>query len=156
MHRAVHVVYLILEFFAKKRGLLLEKFLPKKLFLENIPQYTKVPREKVHEEPKALFLPHPTYSPDHKLTQLSYSNSIKNKVWSIIKSVWFWFAITAGLASAVDKVLNAKAIRGKDNVLVYSFLYLLLISIFSFSFSLPFAFQVNSKLITLAVGSILF
>ena len=51
--------------------------------------------------------------------------------------MWFWLSLTAGIASASEKLLNRIALKDKSNVLAYSFLYISAISLISFKFSLP-------------------
>jgi len=52
--------------------------------------------------------------------------------------MWFYIALFAGLASALDKVINRVALKNQNNVLAYSFLYIGLMATIALFFSLPF------------------
>jgi len=53
--------------------------------------------------------------------------------------MWFWWSASAGLASALDKILNRISLKGegRGSVVAYSFSYMLTISILSLFLSLP-------------------
>lgn len=66
--------------------------------------------------------------------------------------MWFWLAMIAGLASALDKVLNRVALKNRGNVIAHSFLYISVISLFSLAFSFPIKnIQVTNHLIFLII-----
>lgn len=70
--------------------------------------------------------------------------------------MWFYLALISGLASAIDKVLNRRALKNRSNVLAYSVVYLSLTAIFSIPFALPIDFEVtNGLMLLILVQSVL-
>ena len=70
--------------------------------------------------------------------------------------MWFWYSTTAGLASAMEKVLNRVALKDRGNIAAYSLIYLSLIAFFSLWFSLPLKLVLSRSLILLLISQALF
>ena len=65
--------------------------------------------------------------------------------------MWFSLALSSGLASAADKVLNRHALKNRSNALAYSVIYLFLTAVFSIPFAFPLKFELTRGLIALVL-----
>jgi drug/metabolite transporter (DMT)-like permease len=70
--------------------------------------------------------------------------------------MWFWLAVTAGIASALEKVINRISLRDRGNIIAFSFIYFSLMAIFSFWFSLPLKINPTGGLFILLTTQALF
>jgi drug/metabolite transporter (DMT)-like permease len=70
--------------------------------------------------------------------------------------MWFWYAMSAGLASAIEKVVNRITLKDRGNIVAFSFIYFTFITTLSFGFSLPFQVTLSTKLLILLTSQAVF
>ena len=70
--------------------------------------------------------------------------------------MWFWLSVTAGFASAIEKVVNRVTLKNKGNIVAFATIYFSIITLISFPLSLPIDIVIIPELIILLIVQAIF